>query len=318
MKQISPSVPVFFASDSRYIPYLAVAIRSLIDNTDKNRHYAIHVLYTDVSPALQERILAMQNDHVDIAFIDMERAIRPLMGQFSIRDYYTFSIYYRLFIASLFPQYDKAIYLDCDIVVDRDIGDLYDMDLEGYLLGAVQDRIVQDSEPLKLYVREAIGIPDHTYFNSGMLLMNLRAFRKEGVEEQFVSMLTTHRFPTIAPDQDYLNYICNGKVLYLPMAWDLMYSERPYHGEKWIIHYNMFQKPWLYDNVPDEDRFWFYAKQVDFYPEIVEKKARYTDRERERDARAALEMVETAMRIVRGPHSFAKILGNRQKAERAI
>ncbi len=313
MKDTTRSIPVFFACDSGYLPYLSVAIHSLIQNANKDRQYQLYVLHTGVGEVEKERITKLETPHVSISFVDMKAAILPVMSHFSLRDYYTFSIYYRLFIPSLFPHIDKAIYLDCDMVIEGDVANLYDMDIEGYLVAAVRDRIVMDNPTLATYVREHLGIEDAAYFNSGMLLMNLKEFRQCKVEETFVRLITTHSFPTVAPDQDYLNYICQGRVLYLPMAWDLMYSETPYEGEKHIIHYNMFQKPWLYDNVPNGDRFWHYAKEVDFYPEICKIKESYTDQDRLNDAKAAQDMVENAVKITTSDHTFKKVLGQQYK-----
>lgn len=310
MKQFE-TVPVFFACDEHYVPYLAVAIRSLVANASPARSYRIHVLNTGISPAHVKRIEALAIPHVEIVFIDMQEAIAPVAAHFSLRDYYTFSIYYRLFIPSMFPQYDRAVYLDCDLVVDSDIADLYDTDLGDSLAGVVTDRIVEDAPPLQTYVEEAVGVPASGYFNSGVMLLNLSAFREAKVEQTFVDLLTAHAFPTVAPDQDYLNYICCGRVTYLPRTWNLMYSAKPTEETPRIIHYNMFLKPWRYDGVPFADRFWHYAKEVDYYPEILAGYRNYSEEAKAADALAGDRMVTSAAAIIIGENTFAKVLGKK-------
>ncbi len=302
-------IPIFFASDARYLPFLAVSVRSLIDNASPAYSYRICVLYTDIDEAERQQVLKMATDRVQIDFIDVKEAIAPVMEHFSLRDYYTVSIYYRLFIPSLFPEYDKAIYMDCDVAVEGDVSELFAVDLgEDNLVAAVRDAIVSASEPLKKYAREAVGVPDEEYFNSGMMVMNLKLFRELDIEGKFISLLTRYAFPTIAPDQDYLNAMCNGRVVYLDTSWNKMYSPKPYEGVIHIVHYNMFLKPWLYAEVPNGDIFWKYARRTDFYDRIRAMQRSYGFLQRLRDKRAEKRMVRNAEKIIRCDNNFAKKL----------
>ena len=82
--------------------------------------------------------------------------------------------YYRFFIEELFPQYDKEIYLDCDLVVTGDISELYNTDVENYFVAAVNDRIVMSNDVFKDYVRTVVGVEPEKYFSSGILVINLK------------------------------------------------------------------------------------------------------------------------------------------------
>ena len=110
-------IPIFFSTDDHYIPYLDVAVRSLIKNASKSFGYRIIVLNTGIEPDNITMVKQNECPGFAIDFVDISESIENIKAHF--RNVYHFSIasYYRLFIASLFPQYDKIIYLDCDLVV---------------------------------------------------------------------------------------------------------------------------------------------------------------------------------------------------------
>ena len=226
----------------------------------------------------------------------------------SLRDYYTISIFYRLFIASLYPEYKKAIYLDCDIVVPGDISKMYNIDTEGNIFGAITDDVIANNPDFCIYAREAIGVEAHRYFNSGVLLMDLDKYREEDILNKFIHLLTTYNFETAAPDQDYLNALCKDKIKYLDKGWDLMPVGDLYDGEIHLIHYNNFRKPWTYDDVPYGDVFWKYAVKTNFYEDILRVKNSFTSEMAEKHIKGAIGLVEQTKRIVSSEKNFRKIL----------
>ena len=128
-------IPIFYACDDNFIKYTAVSIRSLIDNADSSRSYHIHILNTTVSQAHIEEILVMQTPNVRISFEDVTQYADKLQGKLPIRDYYTKTTYFRLFIPDMFPEYEKAIYIDSDTVVPGNVAELFDHDLKDNYVG---------------------------------------------------------------------------------------------------------------------------------------------------------------------------------------
>ncbi len=263
------TIPVFFSSDDNYLPFLAVSIRSLIDNISPERKCHIHILNTGLNDASVRRVLDMATSHVKISLVDVSREIAPLAEKLDLRDYYTISIYFRLFIASLFPQYHRAIYLDADITINGDISELYEMPLGNHLVGAIQDAVIASCPLYQRYASDGVGVPFQRYFNSGVMLMNLDQFRVQQIEKKFVYLLNTYHFDTVCPDQDYLNVLCRDQVLYLDKGWNKMAIDDSYEGVPNLIHYNNFFKPWQIDNVCYKDYFWIYAERTSFYEEIL-------------------------------------------------
>jgi lipopolysaccharide biosynthesis glycosyltransferase len=101
------------------------------------------------------------------------------------------SIFYRLFIPDLFPQYDKAIYIDSDTVVVDDIAKLYNNDLDNKLFAACTDSSIQYVDKMVKYIKDVLALDPKKYINSGMLVLNSKAFRDEHFIDHFMHLLET-------------------------------------------------------------------------------------------------------------------------------
>lgn len=279
-------IPIFFAVDDGYIPFLAVTLQSLITNASKDYNYDLKILYTKISNENKQKILKFENKNFKIEFIDLNYYLEELASKLYTRDYYTKTTYYRLLIPNLYPQYDKALYLDSDITVIGDISELYNIDIGENLVGAVPDASVRKIKEFSEYVERVIGMADYkNYFNAGILLMNLKEMREFDFQSKFLYLLETVKY-SVAQDQDYLNRICKGRTKILDAGWDVMPipTQNPLQEKDIkIIHYNLIYKPWHFDNVLYQEYFWEYAKQTEFYNEILEKRNTYREIDRARD-----------------------------------
>ena len=302
------TVPIFFSCDDNYMPFLSVAIRSLIDNADSSYEYKIYVLNSGLREENRTRVAKMAQNGFDIEFVDVTGKLKLLGEALHLRDYYTASIYFRIFIPGLFPQYEKAIYLDSDIVVPGDISKLYETELGDRLVGAVSDDIIASRQEYINYAENAIGLPYREYFNSGMMLMNLEGMREAELEETFIYLLNTYHFDTICPDQDYLNALCAGRVLYLDRGWNKMSIDKNYSGEPSIIHYNMFYKPWQYDGIAYGEYFWKYATRVAFFEDILRIRANFSESDADSQRKGELVLRANAQRISESEFTFKNVL----------
>lgn len=279
-------VPIFFAVDDNYIPFLGVALKSLIDNASKSYKYSVKILYTNVSDSNKDKINNYQNDNFSIEFVDLNKHVEMIRDKLYTRDYFSNTTYYRLLIPELYPQYNKVLYLDSDIVVLKDIAKLYNTNIEGNLLAAAPDDVIQTIDVFRNYAEKVVGVSDYkNYFNAGILVMNLKELRAFKFKEKFMYLLSTTKF-SVAQDQDYLNRLCKGSVVLIPKTWNKM----PVSGDNIersklnLVHYNLAFKPWKFDNTLYEEYFWKYAKKTDFYNEIITIKSNYTDEDRKHDS----------------------------------
>ena len=119
------AIPIFYACDDNFVKYMIVSLHSLIKNADGDRFYDVHVLHTNISDRMKEKALELQRENVKISFDDVSEYLLKIKDKLPIRHYYTKTTYFRLFIAEMFPMYDKAIYIDSDTVVRSDISELF-------------------------------------------------------------------------------------------------------------------------------------------------------------------------------------------------
>ena len=281
--------------------FVGVAIKSLIENASKDYNYKIIVIHQNIKNESIEKISKLATKNCEIEFHVMEKGLETITDRVENKlrcDYFTLTIFFRLFIADMFPEYDKGIYLDSDIVVPGDISELYNIDLGNNIIGACIDSSIQDIPEIQYYSKNAIGKDIKEYINSGILLINLKMMREKNFSEKFLYLLNEYHFDSVAPDQDYLNAMCNGKVKFLDKAWDIMpnSAKEPFENPK-LIHYNLFEKPWCYDNIQYEDYFWKYAKSSEFYDSINDFKNNYSDKQKLSDTKSLNEIIEKAGRI---------------------
>lgn len=308
---MNKEIPVFFTIDNGYAPFLAVALSSAVKNASKDRLYHAIVLHEGVTDENRQKLAGLATRNFKIDIVPMKNDFDALDDRMSNRlrcDYFTLTIYFRLFIPAMYPQYDKAIYIDSDVVIADDLAKLFDIDIGDNFIGACNDLSIADVPPLVAYTENAIGVKAHEYINSGVLLMNLKKLREERFEEHFLELLNTYHFDSIAPDQDYINAICNGKIYYLDKRFDAMPNNaRPECENPVIIHYNLFEKPWCYDNIQYENVFWKYAEDSGFIDEIREYKKNYTDDKKQADKECLELLVRRGMEIPENEITFKKI-----------
>ena len=292
-------IPIYFASDKNYLPYLTVAIKSLVDHASSKNIYKIYILSADLTDYDIPEIRSYITDNIIIDVVNVNSKIESIRDKVALRDYYSVSIYFRLFIPTLFPEYNKAIYLDSDIVLNRDIADLYNEFIGDNYLGAVLDETVWSNKDFIFYTTQSLGITEKQYFNSGVLIMNLKKFRDNDIENDFYSWINNKKLATVAPDQDYLNIICKNKVKYLAPGWNNMPLSDLSADKLYLIHYNMFMKPWKYANVKFDSYFWQTAAKTSYLNLLKTQQANYTPQQQHQDSVALENLLKLAVNIAK-------------------
>lgn len=304
-------IPVFFAIDDNYVPFLSVALGSAIRNSSSERRYRAIILHQTLGEENRKKLRALAAPHFEIEFVPMGTGLESITDIAENRmrcDEFTLTIFFRLFIPRMFPQYDKGIYLDSDVVVTGDLAELFDIDLGENYLGGCADLSVVDVPPLADYMEQAVGVNRSGYINSGVLLMNLKELRRAGLHSHFLSLLETYHFDSVAPDQDYLNALCSGRIRYLPAYWDAMPNpNKPPLQEPKLIHYNLFSKPWCYDGIQYEDYFWRYAEGSGYLPQLRAYKESYSEEQKRSDAVRLERLIQKATKIAASRVTFRKM-----------
>ncbi len=301
-------IPVFYSCDDNFVNYMIVSIHSVIENASEKENYRIHILNTNICDKKKSIIMDMKRDNIEICFEDVTEYLASIRDRLPIRDYYSNTTYFRMFIAQMFPQYDKAVYIDSDTVVLSDIAQLYNHDLGDKYLGVTHDRVVAQIDDYAKYVEQVLGVSRDEYFNAGLLVMNCKQFRDNNVLEQFMELLYSYNF-VVAQDQDYLNLLCQGKVLWMEPEWNIgVFGDIPCKEEDIkIIHYIMFAKPWHYEDCQYKKYFWDYAKDTPVYEQLQKELEDYTDEQKEQDSKAGDMLLQIAMEEIARHDNYLKL-----------
>ncbi|SDR70747.1 Glycosyl transferase family 8 [Halopseudomonas sabulinigri] len=238
---------VCFCADGRYIKFIIPALESLLRASANPEQWFVSIIM-DHAPSIE--------------FKDAIRQLCPGRNQLHIIDPEGFkhlievthisrAMYYRLLIPELINA-DRVLYLDCDIIVRKDICDLISIELnDNYLAAAVN--------PFYDATRLGIESPE-LYFNSGVLLINAEKWRKNATKDQIISFLSGNSDILRMPDQDALNVVLKGKILEICPTYNCQVSMLIKHQElekeltpRWntdflsdpaIMHFSAGHKQW--------------------------------------------------------------------------
>lgn len=280
------SVHTVFISDENFCVPTAVAIQSIAEHKEKDIPYVIHVLAVDISAESRDRLLAMNVPKFSIDLRDVKP--RKEWEQLSIANFHVSTAALNKFnLGNEFSTLNKILYLDGDIIAQRGLSPLYNIDIDGVYAAAVKDAKAMRYKPP---VNERLGVSKVEYFNSGVMLLNLKKIR----EDDIYSKLIDYRIhgKNFFMDQDALNVVFGEKVRYLPMQYNCMTSlagvipledlkqfypleeiknkDEIYH-QAYIFHLTTKYKPWLYYNVPFSVKWREYYLKV-FPDRILERK----------------------------------------------
>lgn len=162
----------------------------------------------------------------------------------------------RLWIPETLTNVNKIIYFDCDMVIRTDIANIWDIQIDKYCIGASKDY-----GSINIYKNKRNYVPNKVideYFNSGLLIMNLELIRKQ--QTSFVDLALTYirKHPdNLFPDQDMLNWYCNGEYLHLERKYNIPSSNKDVMDfqDDCIIHYTC-NKPWLLYSGEVDNFYW--------------------------------------------------------------
>lgn len=288
------NIPVVIAADDKYVPYVTVMLRSVVENSSPENNYDFIVLHSSITQKHQNAIQKEFQDHANFKIRFYEVAY--LYSGVNLKTHFHISVetYYRLLMQDIMKRYDKVLYIDSDLVVLDDLAKLYHTDMEGWCLGAVRDIDMAGNyhgkDPTrKDYFRTVLTIANpYDYFNAGVLVMNLKEFRKHYTTKSILDTIAKHEW--LYMDQDILNYMCEGRVKYLDMSWNVVMNWENESGSRMgimvcaphqlyldymssrkhpkIAHYAGSQKPWNFPKCDMADYFWEYAEMTSVYQDL--------------------------------------------------
>ena len=286
-------VPVVFASDNNYVPMLATTIYSMLKNASTSRTYDVIVLERDITDENKRymRQFFAKFPNAVLRFFDVSRYLAGFNLTTS-NAHISIETYYRFIIQEALPFYSKLLYLDCDLVVNGDIAELFDTELGDHAIGAVPDidfigNLNMKNGERAQYVRKQLHMRDaYGYFQAGVLVMNLERMREIHTVHEWLEIASKPGY--IYNDQDILNVECEGQVTYLDYSWNVMHNcagrvngvfdfapanvYQAYMASRKapkIVHYAGFDKPWKNPWCDFASLYWSYAQETPFVAQMV-------------------------------------------------
>ena len=271
---------IVYASNDGYARHLAVSMYSLLEHNSEAEELTIYLLSVLMSEEYKERLRTIAAGFGrSLAVIELgdlkERFDYPIDTRgFDI------SAMSRLFSAGVLPKdVEKALYLDCDTVVLKDLRGLWNTDLGDCLVGMVMEPTVYTE------IKSAIDLKqEEAYYNSGVLLMDLAGWRREGIQDKLLSYYCKKDGKLFACDQDTLNGALRGRIKTLPPEYNFFTNYRYFKYETLVnataayrevtrqelekakrspavIHYMGDERPWIAGNRN------YYRKYYEYYLE---------------------------------------------------
>ncbi|OOC28025.1 glycosyltransferase family 8 protein [Helicobacter pylori] len=299
---MSITIPIVIAFDNHYAIPASVSLYSMLacaktknpksqnpqlQSDNKKLFYKIHCLVDNLSLENQRKLketLAPFDAFISVDFLDISTPnlyttprepsvidkIHEAFSQLNIYAKTRFSkmVMCRLFLASLFPEYDKIIMFDADTLFLNDVSESFFIPLDGYYFGAAKDfsspkslkhfQTEREREPRQKfslyehYLKEKdMQIIRENHYNVGFLIVNLKLWRADKLEERLLNLTHQKGQCVFCPEQDLLTLACYQKVLILPYIYNahpFMANQKrfiPSQQEIVMLHFYFVGKPWV-------------------------------------------------------------------------
>lgn len=254
-----------------------MTIVSILENISSATNVNFHIFENSLS--VENKIILQQLvNRYGVAKIIFYNIEDSSIKDFPEIDYLSKSTYLRLFMSSLLPKnIEKILYLDCDIVVLKDLQTLYEIDLKNSPLAAVEDPL--SKEVLRTYFYPGLK----KYFNAGVLLINPQAWRELNIKEKAVEFIKKYYLELKSADQDVLNCLFIDNWLELPSCYNTFSRNRDvvktFRGKTFVLHYVGNIKPWNYLFVSANKKHYFkYLKLTPFFSDFKYKDKNFKNR----------------------------------------
>jgi lipopolysaccharide biosynthesis glycosyltransferase len=237
---------VCLSADNNYIQHAAVVMASLLSNLDREEQVHFYLLENGLSAENKVKIEQLKTiKHFKLSYIFVE--IGDFIECHCNLPHLSIASYFRLKLPSLLPQLDKVLYLDSDVVVNQCLSDIFKIDVTGRLLAAVCDPYVNNAH------KDRLGI-NALYFNSGVMMMNLKEMRAQNCETKFFEVIAQRAKELTYDDNDVLNMVCQNQVVWLSPKYNVMQAyAKKYHAipQKRKVLANFNQTPYTKQQLLD-------------------------------------------------------------------
>ena len=240
-----------------YSQHAGVTITSIFENTQSK--VIIHILHDDTLTEDNRKkfIRTAEKYNQTIELHDVTEYAYMINDELvKVSENWTVGTLYRLFIPDVLPSVEKIIYVDCDIVFDLDIKELWDIDTEDYCMAGVHDycTAVGSDRSVRDFL---IGCNSHTYVNAGVLVMNLNLIRLRGnLFLNAMKWLKRHIHLVMFSDQDIINALFYKSIKLIDKRFNNIHSVTEQETKNTIIHTAGWDRAWEITGMPYQILYW--------------------------------------------------------------
>lgn len=261
---MSDKISICFCINDLYSQHLGVVLTSILEN-NKTGLFDFYVITNDISQENKNKLSSLKEKYTnfDIKYINIDKSLfknfRLNMNHISIETYF------RYLIADLFPDLNKILYLDVDLIVNGDLTNLWNTDIDDYYCAAVQD-INLNYEVYK----PKIGLEkDDIYINAGVILFNLENLRKDNITEKFFVNQKKYQDIIECQDQDIINITLKKKIKKLDCVYNFITKTMKLYPKRLkeviIAHFVGSKKPWKEMSCNRLKRLYYHYLQLSPY-----------------------------------------------------
>ena len=268
------SINIVFTTDKEYSSYLKVALKSLILNKDKDSIYNIYILSIDLNKKTQEELKTFKQNDVEINTVPLKvKTLDKIIDKKINFFYVSRADLFKFFIPEMFQNFDKILYLDSDILVLKDISEIYNYNLENKIIGVLPEKTNFKNE-------------ENSKYNCGVILFDIKKCSENNITKKLIQAKNNDKKHIYITQPFFHEVLDEAKVKTMPFEFNRFsttdekefkkfnYKDLYYKNDKTInslddvdkraiiIHFLAYKKPWQYEKIPFANQWWYYAHLI--------------------------------------------------------
>ncbi len=287
-------IPVMFCFNNNYALPAAGAIYSLLENSSKNEKYELHIVHSDITQENQDKLqeTIKEFEFASLNFINIHGRFDETFKKLPQKNFSP-DLFSKLIASNLFPQYDKIVISDVDVVFLRDLAPLYHNYTDDTYMCVpgdfrkIKKPIDYPSDIIAYFSVEEQEVLLNHEFAAGLMIHNLKSMRKDNIEEKLLTLLEKHAPHLYLPEQEILTLACYKNISRLPSNAMIFFhttEKNPLHDSKLLElyghetlqyalenmiqwHYVGYMKPWKYPKAYNAHEFYRYIVKTPFMEE---------------------------------------------------
>ena len=200
------NIAICLSSDDNYAQHMGAVISSVLNNKNGDEYFNFYIIDSGISSSNKSKLKEFENSNVcKIEFLQPD--FEKLKNCMTFKgNHISIATYNKILIPEIIPAENRIIYLDCDIIVRKPLGELYNKDFDNNIILGVEDVAAKNSA-------KRLGLDK--YINAGVILMNAEQMRNENIVEKMFNWIAENQDKIECHEQDVINSVLAGRIKYI-------------------------------------------------------------------------------------------------------